>query len=682
MGRLAVVIEDEPRIAALVETLLSRAGFGVLIAHDGEVGLRMVKKNNPDLVISDMLLPKMHGLDVCRAIRSNALLSHTKIIAMTAVYRKMKDRLESKGVHVDAFLEKPFDMNDFLSHVYRLFPEQNRGSVEEVEQETAFLGSEELVKARNAFRKQVPALVIDIAGVWQQYQETPGDKQTLHQLHQAVRGLTGAASLHGFADFSRYAARMEHVINAIRENDGQMIQTQGMEIQNLLQRLALDPEVNMGKPISLPGDPKPQASASAEAPMLHRATICLFSDNDHTVNLLAAGLEFFKIRVVRLYSPTDPVPEGIHLLVVDLSRPDGYGELLQNIEQYRLQQDKQTRIVAFGCDDCQWDKMLGELIHHGCWQVLKGPVDGYTLAEMVLRDTVVHRDPYRILILDDQSMGEHFQIMLQSTGILTDVLNDAERIQLHMAEFRPDLVLIGEGLGNLTSVSLIRVVRNFAPDLPVVAVLNQEAPEMIAQVSAGGGSDVMPMGISMDHMALSLTSRMACGRLNRLQQERDPASGADRFPLFLQKLEEELKWARRSNRPMAVAIAGLDDIGKLNRQYGIAFTDRMVRAWVDMVRFLGGEDGLVGRVGGNRLGICFPKSSESESAKLLTDLKNTFRKTPFLHETGALTGSFSIGLITASGNLNAMEMFEEGRELFYKAQEGGGNRILSRHAPG
>lgn len=680
MGRLAVVIEDEPRIAALVETLLTRAGFGVLIAHDGEVGLRMVKKNNPDLVISDMLLPKMHGLDVCRAIRSNALLSHTKIIAMTAVYRKMKDRLETKGVHVDAFLEKPFDMNDFLSHVYRLFPEQNRDAVEEEEQETAIFGSEELVKARNAFRKQVPALVTDIAKVWQQYQDTPGDKQKLHQLHQAVRGLTGAASLHGFADFSRYAARMEHVINAIRENDGNMIQTQGMEIQNLLQRLALDPEVNMGKPISLPGESKNQTSESVEGRVQHRATVCLYSDRDQTVNLLAAGLEFFKIRVVRLENATDPVPEGIQLLAVDLSGPDGYGELLQNIEQYRLQQDEQTRIVAFGCDDCQWDQMLGELIHHGCWQVLKGPVDGYTIAEMLLKEAFVHRDPYRILILDDQSMGEHFQIMLQSNGILTDVLNDAERIQLHMAEFRPDLVLIGEGLGNLTSVSLIRVVRNFAPDLPVVAVVDKETPEMISQVMAGGGSDVMPMGISMDRMALSLTSRMACCRLNRMQQDRDAASGADRFPLFLEKLEEELKWARRSNRPMTVAIAGLDEIGNLNRQYGIAFTDRMVRAWVDMVRFLGGEDGLVGRVGGNRLGICFPKKSETETAKLLTELKNRYTNTPFLHASGALTGSLSIGLITATGSWNAMEMFEEGRKLFYKAQEGGGNRILSRSA--
>ena len=675
MVRLAVVIEDEPRIAELVQLLLDRAGFTVRIATDGKKGLDAIRKHKPDLVITDAATPGPSGMEVCRWIRSHALLADTRIIAMTNAGTEPRHNPNAKDVHVDAYLEKPFDINDLLTRIYTLFPE-DPGT--DPDHESSLSGSDDLVRARSAFRKQVPGLIGTIETLWARYRDGHQDAGLLHQLHQAVRGMTGAASLNGFAELSRYSMRLENLIGAIRENKGAIIQTQGQEIEDLFENLWSDREVGVHRPVKV-AETGTQADRS---PLKHDHTpgvVCLFSDNADTARRLATGLAAFDYRLKTFSHASDEAAlVGARAVLVDLSQMDSEGVLLHCVEQCRMQTDLRARILGFGYDEALNDRVVGELIRHGCWQVLDGPVDGFRIAELLERERMGEEHPFRVLILDDQSMGEHFQIMLKSMGILTDVLDDHERLQLHMREFKPDLVLIGEGMGDLTSISLIRLVRNLAPDVPIVVATDSADDQLVYQVRSGGGTDVLPVGISPERLSLSLTTRMICCRTNRNLLRRDSTSGALRFPLFLERLGEELKWANRAERPLSVAIAGLDAIEDLNNHYGVNLVDRLLRALVSLFRHMGGNDVLVGRVGGNRLGICFPKNRERETRQLLNDVRKRFSNIRFQDDTGTVSVSFSVGMITTGSDHDPMVLCQAGEGPLLQGQKNGWKSHIDR----
>jgi CheY-like chemotaxis protein len=106
-----IMVVDDDRVSVLmVETALMKRGFNVMTAADGEEAWAAVREAKPDLVISDILLPKMDGLELCRRIKSDPELSGTRVILMTAVYRQAAFRAEAGASGADGFEEKPLNM--------------------------------------------------------------------------------------------------------------------------------------------------------------------------------------------------------------------------------------------------------------------------------------------------------------------------------------------------------------------------------------------------------------------------------------------------------------------------------------------------------------------------------------------------------------------------------------------
>src|SRR5687767_10308662 len=83
-GRMVVVIEDEDAIRDVVEYNLQRAGFQVAVARDGAQGLRLVRELIPQLVVLDLMLPEIDGLEVCRTMRADAATRAIPVIMLTA----------------------------------------------------------------------------------------------------------------------------------------------------------------------------------------------------------------------------------------------------------------------------------------------------------------------------------------------------------------------------------------------------------------------------------------------------------------------------------------------------------------------------------------------------------------------------------------------------------------------
>jgi len=111
-GRI-LVVDDELPIVELLSYNLKRANYEVLIARDGEEALRVAREEQPDLVILDLMLPKLDGLEVCRALRRERDIA---IIMLTARDAEV-DRVVGLELGADDYVVKPFSVRELLARV-------------------------------------------------------------------------------------------------------------------------------------------------------------------------------------------------------------------------------------------------------------------------------------------------------------------------------------------------------------------------------------------------------------------------------------------------------------------------------------------------------------------------------------------------------------------------------------
>jgi len=116
MSPTILVADDEPNIVISLEYLLKREGYRVLIARDGQEALDAIRRDTPELVLLDVMMPKKTGFEVCQEVRADAQLQGTKILMLTA---KGRDTDVAKGLALgaDAYMTKPFATRELVDKV-------------------------------------------------------------------------------------------------------------------------------------------------------------------------------------------------------------------------------------------------------------------------------------------------------------------------------------------------------------------------------------------------------------------------------------------------------------------------------------------------------------------------------------------------------------------------------------
>ena len=114
MGKTVLVIEDEKNIVDILNFNLTREGYTVLEAYDGEAGIQLALDNNPDLILLDLMLPKGSGFEVCRTLRQAG--SAIPIIMLTA-REEETDKVLGLELGADDYITKPFSMRELLARV-------------------------------------------------------------------------------------------------------------------------------------------------------------------------------------------------------------------------------------------------------------------------------------------------------------------------------------------------------------------------------------------------------------------------------------------------------------------------------------------------------------------------------------------------------------------------------------
>ena len=109
-----LIVEDDLRLANLLRSGIEEAGYSTLLAFDGEMALRLIQNGNVDLVVSDIILPGISGLDLCKKIRSAQ--PDTAILMLTAL-GTTDDKLEGFDAGADDYMTKPFDFRELLARI-------------------------------------------------------------------------------------------------------------------------------------------------------------------------------------------------------------------------------------------------------------------------------------------------------------------------------------------------------------------------------------------------------------------------------------------------------------------------------------------------------------------------------------------------------------------------------------
>jgi phosphate regulon transcriptional regulator PhoB len=111
-----LVVDDEKDIVDLVAYNLEKEGFSVVRAYDGKTALEMVRSQNPDLVVLDLMLPGINGVEVCRRLRSDPPSADLPIIMLTAKNEEI-DRVLGLEMGADDYITKPFSVRELIARI-------------------------------------------------------------------------------------------------------------------------------------------------------------------------------------------------------------------------------------------------------------------------------------------------------------------------------------------------------------------------------------------------------------------------------------------------------------------------------------------------------------------------------------------------------------------------------------
>ncbi len=124
MAKKILVVDDEPFIVQMVVSRLTASGFETVSGSDGQEALQKARSENPDLIILDVMMPKLDGYQVCATLKQDVRFQKIPVILFTAKSGPEAEQIGIQDCGADAFISKPFDAKMLIEKISELLKEK------------------------------------------------------------------------------------------------------------------------------------------------------------------------------------------------------------------------------------------------------------------------------------------------------------------------------------------------------------------------------------------------------------------------------------------------------------------------------------------------------------------------------------------------------------------------------
>jgi len=246
MGQKILVIEDEVNLGQAIKAFLEQYNYDVTATTGGEEAIQIIWDTPPDLILTDLLLPGVHGFDICKKVRADKQAKNIPIIAMTAVYKDAVYKMEASRLGMNDFIEKPLNFELLLKKIEAVL---GPNTVPE-ELDSDDTGHEELEKQllelQQNYAKQLPVKIMELEMLWDSIcsEDSNQVRGQLSDFRRNVHRLTGSGATFGFKDLTENARQIEIIIDGIMASGMDSLVSRRERINILLDNLRHHPYVS------------------------------------------------------------------------------------------------------------------------------------------------------------------------------------------------------------------------------------------------------------------------------------------------------------------------------------------------------------------------------------------------------------------------------------------------------
>ena len=237
-----LVIEDETIVCKSIQRFLEQNKYRATCISEGIRGVEDIRKEKPDLILTDLLLPRLHGFDICRSVKADNELMDVPIIAMTAVYKGALHQMEAKNLGVADFIEKPLNFDILLKKIKKLIGGPR--SKKKTKSHKIKTIQKKFQDLQEDYIRDLPKKIILLEELWENIKKRQDTANQLAELRGLTHTLTGSGSSIGVKEICEYARRLELMLDMIIAEGERTIETRRNEIDELLDIMRHHPVVS------------------------------------------------------------------------------------------------------------------------------------------------------------------------------------------------------------------------------------------------------------------------------------------------------------------------------------------------------------------------------------------------------------------------------------------------------
>ncbi|MFW5739370.1 MAG: response regulator [Myxococcota bacterium] len=679
MAKKAVIIDVEPRLTDLLGLFLRRYGFEVVAVHDGLTGFERLVDDPPDLVVMDVLLPRIRGHELCWRMKHDPSLAAIPVIVMSAVYEGHAYREQAHQAGADAFLHKPIEPRVFVEKVMKLVGQLQRPKTEGKPLH------HQLWELRQRYEQELPHKIAQIETGWNRAVRGDG-REALGKVHIAVHSVVGTAGSFGLRDIAARAKELELFVNHTRSGEG-AISAEEAQVGSQLLRAVKEQLPGYQPHVSEPPPPtKPKLTAPAMAPPVPeaspRARPVVFVEHDAEVaQVVSRALAHFGF-APRVFPSNVGVKEALakgdaKALLVDMSLPRRRGGAVELVSELRNEFPGLPPVVFLGAKD-DWESRTRAVRAGGDAFILK-PVDIDRLID-VLGGLTSWRDPgpLRVLIVADTvRSADHLARVMRSTGAIAQPITAPSQMLHAIGALLPDVIVVDLRQDQQPAVEMVQVLRQHHAYDTIPFVMLSLDPSVEAQVRmvGNGPDDFVDRTKGSENLVSVVRTRAKRARIMRGFTSRDALTGLLNHNRTMEELRRGVARAARECQEICFALADLDAIAAVNKQHGFAMGDQVIREFCSFLRSRLRRTDVVGRMGSDHFGVVLPNTRAWAAARVLDEIRTAFGAHRFRGGTEQFPVTVSLGVAEFPRCEDVSTLHDAVQRALNQAKEQGRNRV-------